>query len=230
MNRVIVFCLLAAHAAPAAAASRSKPAPSEEEAAVAGPSSPGGVSASDRNRFARYLKGRLDKIQAFHKTRADFFAKETELWNAFWNKVRDDRRQFEIRMARQTLGLFDSLASLDPKDHAITIADFDRLQGNVVKSFEASQRQKLQDFFALHDTRWKDFAAEQERERAEFMAEALSGWDEQKAYLKSGRLTAPPAQESRKDAVADDEAPARKPAKARSKSRKAPIDEIDSWN
>lgn len=251
MNRFIVFAAIlalapATHAADAAAKKKAK---APDEASAIGDASGGGVSASDRDRFARHLKGRLDKIQKFHQSRLDFFAKETDIWNSFWTKLRDERRQFEIRTARQTLGLFDSLASLDPKDHAVTIADFDRLQGNVIKNFENSQKEKLHDFFVLHDGRWKDFSGEQESERVQFMAEALSGWSEQKEYLKSGKVAAAAedARETAKEekkakakapeaseeyAEPEEEAPkAKKSSKPRpSPSKKAPVDQIENWN
>lgn len=249
MKRIIIctaFAAIAASSGVVSAAPKNKTAAPPEEEAVAA----AGVSPADRNRFARYLKSRLDKIQKFHQARMDFHARETEAWNSFWNKVRDERRQFEIRMARQTLGLFDSLASLDPKDHAITIADFDRMQGNVIKNFENSQREKLQGFFMMHEGRWRDFAAQQERERVEFMAEALSGWNEQKAYLKAGKAVSAGAEragtqeapaphkskataaEAPEVAPEEEEAPkAKKAAKPRaSPSKKSPVDQIENWN
>jgi hypothetical protein len=134
----------------------------------------------DKKRFEAYLKERLQKINEHHKQRMDFFARETGTWNLFWNKVRDERRNFEIRITRQTLDLFESLASLDGRDHPMAVGDFEKMHGTLVKSFESQQRDKMTEFFYGRDARIKEFAAEQERERAEFLAEAQAGWSDNK--------------------------------------------------
>lgn len=152
-----------------------------EDAAVEGAI----ASSVDKKRFELYLRDRVNRIKEHHKGRMDFFAREAEAWNASWNKIRDERQLFEIRSTRQTLNLFESLASLDPRDHAATLADFERMHATVVRSFEIQQKQKMQEFFTERESRWKDFAADQEKERSDFLAEAQAGWEEHKASLRA---------------------------------------------
>lgn len=130
----------------------------------------------DKRRFEAYVKRRVNKINERHKARMDFLAKESDIWNNFWTKVRDERKLFEIRIGRQMLDLFESLSSLNPEDHAVSMADFERMQANVIKSFETQQRQKLSEFFAAREARWREFVAAQERERADFLAEGPTDW------------------------------------------------------
>jgi len=175
----------------------------------------------DKKRFESYLKERLSKVNEHHKARMDFFAKEAETWNLFFNKVRDERRLFEIRITRQTLDLFESLASLDPRDHPLAVADFERMHQTVVKAFETQQREKMNEFFFARDARWKDFAAEQERERSEFLAEAQAGWAENRSRIKNPTVAAA-------EDIENEKAP-KKPRK--SAVRKAPVDDTeDKWH
>ncbi len=138
----------------------------------------------DKKRFEFYLKERLKKIKEAHQVRVDFFAKEQSVWTSFWDKVRDEREQFEIRITRQTLDLFESLASLDPKDYPLTIANFEKLQTDVIKAFESQQKNKMTEFFASRDARWKEFAADQEKERSDFVADAEQSWEDNKKSLR----------------------------------------------
>lgn len=144
-----------------------------------------GEEGIDKKRFETYLQGRVGKIKDAHKARMEFFQKEGEGWKTFWEKVRDERQVFEVRVTRQTLDLFESLGSLDPKDHPATIANFEKLHGDIMRSFEQQQREKMQNFFAEREARWKEFYAAQEAERAEFMAEAQSGWQDNRDQLAS---------------------------------------------
>jgi hypothetical protein len=137
-----------------------------------------------RKRIESYLDMRLKRIEDAHQARVEFLDKESDSWQTFWDKLRDDRKLFEVRIARQRLDLFSSLASLDQRDHAITIADFERMQSNVIKAFELQQKQKMADFFAAREARWKEFASAQERERMEFVTDAETGWQEHKSSLK----------------------------------------------
>lgn len=181
-------CLALAVAGSAADAASNK----KTDQAAAEDDRPAGV---DKKRFETYLKERVTKISGHHKARMDFFAKEADTWNSFWTKVRDERKLFEIRTTRQTMDLFESLASLDARDHPATIADFDKLHGNVVKSFELQQKQKMTEFFAARETRWREFAADQERERVDFLAEAASDWQKSKTSLRdpaAGEAAQPP--------------------------------------
>jgi hypothetical protein len=137
----------------------------------------------DKKRFEDYLKDRMGKIKSAQDARMKFFADEQTGWKSFWDKIADDRKKFEVRMTRQMLDMFESLASLDPKDHATTVSNFEKMQADFMKSFETQQKQKIQDFFATQQQRWSDFAADQEKERADFMAEAQSGWEDNKSAL-----------------------------------------------
>lgn len=176
MFAVALLVAAAAVGAHAAAGSRKgKRAPAQEEQA-------GGI---DKKRFEGYLKKRVEKIKGAHKTRMDFFAKEAETWKRFWDKVRDERQVFEVRVTRQTLDLFESLGSLDPKTHPTTIANFEKMHGDIMRAFEQAQREKMQDFFAEREARWKEFYAEQEKDRVDFMAEAQAGWQDNKDMLAS---------------------------------------------
>jgi len=130
----------------------------------------------DKKRVETFVKRRLAKINDHHKARMDFMAKEADTWAAFWGKVRDERRLFEIRLSRQMLDFFESMSSISGSDRDAAIADFEKMQGNVISAFETQQRQKLEDFFAARDRRWKEFVQKQEDERTQFMAEAPSDW------------------------------------------------------
>lgn len=130
----------------------------------------------DKKRFETYVKRRLAKIDQNSKARMDFMTKEAATWTTFWTKVHDDRRLFEIRLSRQTLDFFESLSSISNGDRDTAVADFEKLQGNVISAFEAQQKQKLDDFFAQRDQRWKDFVVRQEQERTKFLADAPADW------------------------------------------------------
>lgn len=159
-----------------------KKAPAAAPAAEAAPT----PVAFEKGLLEAYLKERTQRIKDMHKGQLKFIADEVETWNQFWNKLKDDRMLFEVRIARQRLDLFESLASLDPRDQAPSISDFEKLQSNVIRSFELSQKQKMQDFFLSRESRWKDFAAVQERDRQELVVDAESSWREQKVSSRGG--------------------------------------------
>ncbi|MBI4348664.1 MAG: hypothetical protein HY553_17635 [Elusimicrobia bacterium] len=151
----------------------------------------------DKAGIESYLKHRLATIKALHKQRVDFAARDVKEWNAYWDKVKEERNLFEVRIARQRLDLFDSLSSLNPKEHSTTISDFERLQTNQIRAFENDQKQKMQDFFASRDKRWREYYSAQEKDRASFAAEVNASWDQLKAALKmkggsSRRSSSPP--------------------------------------
>lgn len=207
---LLLSCLALAASDAAAAAPKKNDKESAEEV------KPTGVN---KQKFEAYLKDRLAKISLHHKQRMDYFAKEAETWNSFWTKVKDERRVFEIRMTRQTLDLFESLASLNKSDHPATISDFEKMQGNVVKSFEQQQKSKMAEFFSAREERWRDFAAEQERERSEFLAEATSDWQQSKTKLKNPSSAA--AEEAEEEAA---------PKAPRPKSASKPAPDNGGWH
>lgn len=194
-----------------------------------------GKSSPQKAVFEDHLRRRIKKIADVHTARLRFVGREGEAWKEFWDKVKADRELFEKRMAEQGLALFNSLASISPKDHATHISNYERLQGDVIKSFEAQQKERLAAFFAERQSRLQKAAAEAERERADFAAEAAVAWDEHKAKLRAGRdpaaqaaeraepvVDAPPAPEPPRPVLE----PARSPLKTRP-SRKR-ID--DKWH
>lgn len=161
-------------AKPAAAA----PAEGEEEAKP-------DEGETHKKRVEAYLAKRLKKIQDAHAARIDFSIKDEQSWESFWEKAREERKTFEVRTARQTVDLFSTLEVIEPRDHATTIADFEKLRANMFKSFEAQQKQKVAEYFAAREARWKEFAAAQERERLAFVVESDENWQDDKLFLKS---------------------------------------------
>ena len=176
-------------------------------------------------RFKTYLQQRLAKIKEAHQSRMDFFAKEGAVWQAFWSKVRDDRNVFELRSARRILNLFESLNSLDRVDHPPIIAGFEKMHESVIQKFEDQQRQKMLDFFAAREARWKAFAVDQDKLNAEFVADGTTLWEESKATLKGEK-----APEKAKEPAAEAEEEAPKPAKKPSVSSKDRAGEPSGWH
>jgi hypothetical protein len=185
---LILLCLAAVAAAPPSAPKPKKAAP----VPAAAPSG-GKPSAEDgKKRVEDYLAQRTKKLQDAHAARLAFSSRETLLWEEFWGKDQDARKTFELRTARQAVDLFSTLETLDPKDHASTIADYEKLRGTMVKSFETQQKQKMTDFFAAREARWNQFAAGQESDRAAFAADADAAWQDDKSFLRSIYAPAPP--------------------------------------
>lgn len=180
----LAVLLLAPATASAAAAKKARPAPAP--AASEGEVKPASMG-RDKAEIEAYLKQRLADIRAGNKAQADFSAAESLVWEEFWSKVKEERELFEVRVAKQRLNVFESLDSLERSEHGKTIADFERMQSNVLKSFENAQKAKMTAFFAAAAQRTKDFAARQEKERASFAADAEAGW----RTLKAGFAPAP---------------------------------------
>lgn len=72
----------------------------------------------DKGEIESYLKGRLTAIRAGNKAQSDFNTEENQRWSEFWNKLKDERELFEVRVAKQRLNVFDSLNSLERKAFA----------------------------------------------------------------------------------------------------------------
>jgi hypothetical protein len=186
---LILLCLSVVAAAPSAGKKKGKPV--AEPAVEATPDGEKGPGADGRKRLENYLAERTKKFQLAHASRMEFSGHETLVWEEYWGKVREARKTFELRTARQTVDLFSTLETLEPKDHASTIADYEKLRGTMVKSFETQEKQKMQEFFVARETRWKQFAEAQERDRVAFAAEAEAAWQNDKNFLTS--LYSPPA-------------------------------------
>ena len=143
----------------------------------------------DQAAMEAYLKERLARNVAAHKIQHEFMSKESEVWESFWDQARSDRSLFEVRMARQRLDLFESLASLRTKDYAGAINDFEKLHNNVTQSYENQLRQKMKDFFAEREAQWKAFAIAQEKARVDYVADGESGWQTQKTTVLNSAST-----------------------------------------
>ena len=172
------------------------------------------TSGVDKRRFEAYVKRRIGKINERHKNRIDFMAKESDVWMSFWTKVRDERKLFEIRMTRQTHDLFESLASLDSADHNSAIADFQKMQGNVIKSFEDKQNQKLEEFFGARDKRWREFVTQEVKDRQDFLSSAPNDWQHTRGAGAAAAASEMADETAASSAEAEDtQEPADKPVK-----------------
>lgn len=135
---------------------------------------------ADKESIEAYLKSRLDLLEQFHKDQESFGRRMGNAWKQFWKQVYEDRKLFEVRLARQRLNLFESLASLDPASHRQTVADFDRLQATQFKSFETELKARMDHYFNQLAADLKDYAAKQEKQRAAFLVEAEEAWKKQR--------------------------------------------------
>lgn len=180
----VLLLLTAAAAAQPPASSKKKKAeaPAAEEGA---PEADMSSVHDGKKRVEAYLAQRTKKLQDALAARLAFSSQENLVWDEFWSKDRDARKMFELRTARQVLALFSTLETLDPKDHASTISDFDRLRSTMVRSFESQQKQKMFEFFIAREARWRQFSDAQERDRAAFAAEAESSWQDDKSFLRT---------------------------------------------
>jgi hypothetical protein len=178
--------LLILAAAPAAARKKDK-APPPAPAAAASAAAPAEKATMDdgRKRIEAYLAQRGKKLEDAYAARMAFSARENLRWEEFWGQERDVRKTFELRTARQVVDLFSTLETIDPKNHAATIADFEKLRANMVKSFEAQQKAKMEEFFSVREARYRQFAAEQEKDRSAFASDAEAAWLDDKNFLKS---------------------------------------------
>ncbi len=188
LGLTVLFALPRAHAAPAKTAkpaASAKTAANASKAAANAPKKPS--MGQNKEEIEAYLKERLAAIRSGSKAQTDFNASEGQAWQDFWAKVKDERELFEVRVAKQRLNVFESLDSLERAEHGKTIADFERMQSNVLRSFEAAQKAKMTAFFAGQAERTKAFAAQQEKDRASFAEDAEASWRQ----LKLGRASAP---------------------------------------
>lgn len=158
---------------------RKKGKKAEEEAKI--------VVGTDKESIEAYLQQRLGEAKKMHREQDKWGRGMTTAWANFWTQMYEDRKAFEIRIARQRLNLFESLDSLDPAFHSQTIADFERLQSNIIKSFESQQHQKMQDYFAVLFSDLKNFQGQQETMREQLASDAMAAWKAQKAASESKR-------------------------------------------
>lgn len=142
---------------------------------------------SSRREIDAHLQSRIKQLKGFHKGQMRFGRRMNASWVKFWDKIYNDRKIFDVRMARQRLNLFESLASLDPSAHRGTVSDFERLQANQVKSFEANLKKQMMSYLFQLVVDLKDFTVEEEEKRAYFNRELMESWTSQKAKKKRKR-------------------------------------------
>lgn len=138
-------------------------------------------SGANKQAIEVYLKGRLNKLMKTYQAQGAFGRRLNGAWDAYWKKVYEDRNRFEVRVARNRLDLFESLGSLDAGAHGSAIADYERLQTNLWRSFEDKQKEEMAAFFNKVLSDVKEFSVEQEKRRQEFMTEATDSWQAQKS-------------------------------------------------
>lgn len=135
----------------------------------------------DKESIENYLQARLKAIKKVYRAQGNFGRRMKSSWDNFWNKVYEDRKLFEVRLARQRLNLFESLASLDRSSHPAALTDFDKLQNTQTKAFENDLRKKMAQYFSQLNTDLRDYSAKQEKDRQEFVTQANQAWKAQKA-------------------------------------------------
>lgn len=173
-----------------------------------------GRASSDPQGIKAYLDGRLGQIKRSFVEQESFGKKLSGDWQDFWGKIYEERKVFEIRMARQRINLFESLSSLDSRNHGETIGDYERLQANQIKAFEQGQKDKMSRFFMEIESNMKRFENEQERLRSELLAQSVSSWESQKkGSSKSKAAARKRAQRDEEEDAADEEDAPPKPAK-----------------
>lgn len=180
MRPILALCLLSVLLSSGASAQGRRPRGSGADSIGEVAESARQGSANRKEAIEAYLKGRMEKLEKVYTVQQDFGRRFGEAWESFWSKVFEERKLFEVRIARQRHNLFESLASLEPAAHAQAIADFDKLQNNLIKSFEDAQKARMAEFFAKANADFKQFAAEQEKQRAAFTTEALQSWQAQR--------------------------------------------------
>lgn len=160
-------------------AKKEKPAPKARKSASKDDKE--AVAGTTKESIEAYLQKRLERLKGVHDNQESFGKGFGSAWKKFWSDLFEERKLFEVRMARQRLNLFESLSSLSPSYHAGTISDFERLQSNQIKSFEDAQKAKMDEYFAKQLSDIKTFAMEQESIRLEFMNSAIKSWQAQKS-------------------------------------------------
>ncbi len=174
-----------------------------------------GRGSSDPQGIKAYLDGRLGQIKRSFVEQESFGKKLSGDWQQFWGKIYEERKVFEIRMARQRINLFESLSSLDSRSHGETIGDYERLQANQIKAFEQGQKDKMSKFFTEVDSNMKRFENDQERLRTELLAQSVSSWESQKKGTARSKAAArkKAQRDEEEDESYEEEEPRPKPAK-----------------
>ena len=130
-----------------------------------------------------YLRDRLSVVQRNWSDQKAFGVKMGERWDKFFAEINDDRKRFEASIARQRLNLFDTMASVGPSYQAQSVSDFERMQNTMLKSFDASQKEKMDEFFGRLMEDVKGYALDQDKKRSEMVTISMEAWKEQKVVL-----------------------------------------------
>lgn len=131
------------------------------------------AAGTDKKTIEIYLQKRLLKLKKSYDKQSAFGRGMGAAWKKFWDRLYEERKKFEVGMARQRLDHFNLLGSLPSGGRAQSIADFERTQTNLIKNFEADQKSKMVDYFKRQIADLDDFHAEQEATRLGFMNAAL---------------------------------------------------------
>ncbi len=159
------------------------PAEEEEEAPKAKPKK---RKATDgKGMVEEYLRDRLTVAQKNHHDQKAFGSKVSERWEKFFAQLYDDRKRFETSIARQRLNLFETMTSVGPGYRDQAISDFERMQGTMLKSFEGSQKQKMDEFFGRLLEDYKSYFLEQDRKRSELVASSVEAWKDQRVVTEA---------------------------------------------
>lgn len=134
-----------------------------------------------------YLRERLGVAQKNFDDQKAFGGKVSARWETFFAEIHEDRRRFETSIAKQRLNLFETLTSLGPEFHDQAMADYERMQSTMLRSFETSQKKKMDEFFGrlLEDV--KSYGVDQDRRRSELVAASNDAWKDQKTFLSETR-------------------------------------------
>lgn len=159
-------------------------APAEDEEA-AKPKPKKRKPTSGKGMVEEYLRDRLTVAQKNHHEQKAFGAKVTERWDKFFNELYEDRKRFETSIARQRLNLFETLSSVGDAYRSQAVSDFERMQTTMLKSFESSQKQKMDDFFGRLLDDYKQYSVEQDRKRTELVQASVEAWKEQREATDS---------------------------------------------
>lgn len=154
-------------------------APAEEEEAPK--AKPKKRKATDgKGMVEEYLRDRLTVAQKNHHDQKAFGSKVSERWEKFFGDLYNDRKRFETSIARQRLNLFETMTSVGPGYRDQAISDFERMQGTMLKSFEGSQKEKMDEFFGRLLEDYKGYFVEQDRKRAELVQSSVEAWKDQR--------------------------------------------------
>lgn len=158
-------------------------APAEEEEAR--PKAKKRKPTSGKGMVEEYLRDRLTVAQKNHHEQKAFGAKVTERWDKFFAELYEDRKRFETSIARQRLNLFETLASVGDAYRSQAVSDFERMQTTMLKSFESSQKQKMDEFFGRLLDDYKQYFVEQDRKRTELVQSSVEAWKDQREVTDS---------------------------------------------